>query len=625
MQAYADIDEDGRITLQTKLGPGEEFSDMVARSKKPSGARFQKTTKLWRYPLAVETCHKLRAVWGDDLKISIPLGAWYVEAAEARAEQAAKAAQTDAELTLLPQVAPALAATLRPDQRVGVAWVAAGYRGSGLLADQPGLGKTLEAIGGILEAGGGPTLIVCPKLSVKRVWQREWNRWAPDVPVYAARGTRVRRQRTIEQFDADPAETKVLIVVAEMLRIVEEPDPTDFEGKKMKFKGYQYPELFRGWSWVCVDESHRLFGSLTITKGNLMGKGLKRLGSKFNADRKLAITGTPFGRGGRVQGMFGTLHWLWPDEFTSFWRWAEDLFIVTDEEVYIKGGRGATRTTKRIGKLRKGGKKRFFKTLGPRVLRRTKAEVIKWLPPKQFVDVLCEMEGEQLKQYKQMSDEAEVVVPGGMIIANGVLAELTRAKQVANGALHLDSAGNVRFNSTPGGSCKLDMLMQMLDQRGITDGSAELKVIVASQFNELLYALEDRLQEAKIGYHMITGKTSDTKRDKAMEEFQEEGGHQIFLLNSKAGGVSVTLDAADEVHCLDELYNPEDQEQLEDRAHRASRNHQVTIYYYRSEGTIDEQIATNVEGKRQNQHDVLDGRRGVEYARSLIKYRAPAQ
>lgn len=616
MKALASV-EGNRIALATRLEDGDDFDDMKARCKAVSGARWSGSTKQWRYPLAVETCLALRKVWGDDLQVAVDLGTWYVEAAEARAVQAARAEQGDADLGLLPEVAPALAATLRPDQRVGVAWVAAGYRGGGLLADQPGLGKTLETIGGILEAGGGHVLIVCPKLSVRRVWEREWKRWAPDVPVYASRGTRARRQRIIDAYGNDPAETKVLIVVAEMLRIKEIPDPTDHTGKKKVFDGYQYPDLFHGWDWVAVDESHKLMGSLTIAKGNLAGKGLKDLGKV--AKRKLAITGTPFGRGGRVQGMFGTLHWLWPDEFTSFWRWAEELFVVEDEKVYIKGGRGATKTVKRIGKLRKGGKKGFFKTLGPRILRRTKAEVIEWLPPKQYVEVLCEMEGAQLKQYKELSDEAEVVTSNGVIMANGVLAEITRAKQVANGVLDRDEKdGSVFFT---GESCKLDMLMQLLEQRGILDGDGDLKLIVASQFNEFLARVEDRLSEAKVGYHIITGKTSDTKRDKAMEEFQSDGGHRVFLLNAKAGGVSVTLDAADEVHCLDELYNPEDQEQLEDRAHRASRNHQVTIYHYRSEGTIDEQIATNVEGKRQAQHAIMDGRRGLEYARELIRYR----
>jgi SNF2 family DNA or RNA helicase len=617
MKAHADI-ADGKLVLATDSRSGR-FEDLLAACKAVPGARWHKQTKTWRYPLAVETCHELRRVWGGGLSVSPALGAWYKQEAAGRAVQVARASQTDATLVRLPEVAPALASTLRPDQRVAVAWVASGYRNSGLLCDQPGLGKTLETIGGILESGTqGPVLIVCPKLSVKRVWQREWKKWAPDVRVYAARGTRQRRQKNIDMFHADPSPLKVLIVVAEMLRIKEEPDPSDYTGKKKIFVGYEYPELQRPWSWVVVDESHKLFGSLTVVKGNLAGKGVDRI----IADRKLAVTGTPFGKGGRLQGMFGTLKWLWPDEFTSFWRWAETYFEIEEEKVYIKGGRGQTRTTKKVGGLRKGSEEDFLNSFGPRLLRRTKAEVLPNLPPKQYIEVMCEMEGLQLQQYVMLSQEAEVPTPNGIIIANGVLAELTRAKQVANGALGIDPATEKVFFT--GDSGKLDVLMQMLEQRGILDGDGDLKVLVASQFNEFLSVVENRLQEAGVGYHIITGKTSDTKRDKAMEEFQNDGGHRVFLLNAKAGGVSVTLDAADEVHCLDELYNPEDQEQLEDRAHRASRNHQVRIYHYRTEGTIDEQIATNVEGKRQAQHAVLDGRRGLEYARELIRYRKPA-
>jgi len=105
-----------------------------------------------------------------------------------------------------------------------------------------------------------------------------------------------------------------------------------------------------------------------------------------------------------------------------------------------------------------------------------------------------------------------------------------------------------------------------------------------------------------------------------MDSFQDEGGPRVFVLNSKAGGLSINLDAADEVHCLDELDNPEDNEQLEDRAHRASRNHQVTILYYRTVGTYDTNVALSVEDKRLAQFEVLDGRRGLQDVRKWIKY-----
>jgi SNF2 family DNA or RNA helicase len=236
---------------------------------------------------------------------------------------------------------------------------------------------------------------------------------------------------------------------------------------------------------------------------------------------------------------------------------------------------------------------------------------------------MCELTPAQVRQYKTLDDDGEILTSDGVISADGVLALITRAKQLANGALTRDDEGHVHFTGESG---KIDTLFEMLEERGIVgDSGGDMKIIIASQFNELLAAVGDRLQKAKVGYHLMTGATSDSKRDKMMKEFQAEGGHRVFMLNSKAGGVSVTLDAADEVHALDEMWDPGDNEQLEDRVHRASRNHKVTIFHYIGEGTIDEKIAEDVEGKRFEQFRTLDGRRGLEYIRTMTKYSKPTE
>lgn len=580
--------------------------------KEVPGARWAKADRVWTYPRSVETCLSARKAFGDELVVDSELADWFRIENAARTAHTEMAAATDAELARLPLVAPALAATLRPDQRAGAAWVATGYRRAGLLADKPGLGKTLETIAGLLERYGDQpfeALVICPKVSVKNVWGREWARWAPQVVVYQARGTRAQREKVLAAYRADTTGQKVLVIVAEMTRIKERENAAT---GKPEFAGYEYPQLFdRPWDTIVVDESQKWMGSLTIVKGTLAGKGFKRLPLAAEG-HKLAVSATPFGKGGRVQGMFGTLHWLWPDEFTSFWRWAGTYFEI--EEQFI--GRG--KTAKRIVGLARGNtEEQFLKSFGPRIMRRTKEEVLKNLPPKQYVEVMCELVGAQKRQYAQLSRDAEVTTAGGMVVANGTLAEITRAKQVANGEINV-VGDRVQFTGVSG---KLDALEERLDARGILTGDGDTKVIIASQFNEFLTVVADWLTGKGVSYHVITGSTTDRRRDQAMDQFQGEGGPRVFLLNAKAGGVSITLDAADEVHCLDELWNPEDQEQLEDRAHRASRIHQVTIYHYRSEDTIDERIAEDVEAKRVQQHNVLDGRRGIEYARSMIRMR----
>lgn len=602
-----------RILIETS---GADWDHLLARCRSVGSGRFVRVPrKAWSYPLTAAMCHRLREVWGESLVINNDLASWYrVHAAEAL-EQAQLSRDVDATLVRLPTVAPLLAATLRPDQRVGVAWLAKPYRSAALLADEPGCGKTLEMIGGILEADlNGPILIACPRLSVRLVWARELKRWAPDESVHVARGTRAQRTRAIAEFMADTSPRKWLVTVAETLRIVEEfKDEQAALDNKKSFTGYEYPTLFDTyWAAVIVDESHKAFGSLTVVKGTLMGKGFKRL----ETERRYALTGTPFGKGGRLQGFFGTLHWMWPDEFTSFWRWAETNFEIEDKVIDRFG-----KTAKQIGELR-GGKSEetFLADLGPRILRRTKAEVLPWLPAKEYREVLCEMTPAQTKQYKALDRDGEFAAGDGVISADGVLAALTRGKQIADGAVVKDSDGKVKFNPTESG--KIDTLMQLLEQRGILDDSGSMKVIVASQFNEFLFAIQTRLD--KVTHHFIRGEVSDATRDKMVEEFQAFGGPRVLLLNAATGGVSITLDAADEMHMMDEMWDPGANTQLEDRIHRASRGAErmaATVLQYRSVGTIDTAIGEDVEAKRIAQHAVLDGRRGMDYLRTVIRYR----
>lgn len=80
-----------------------------------------------------------------------------------------------------------------------------------------------------------------------------------------------------------------------------------------------------------------------------------------------------------------------------------------------------------------------------------------------------------------------------------------------------------------------------------------------------------------------------------------------MLLNTKSGGVALTLDRADELVILDETFIPDDQEQVEDRIHRVSRIHNVIVHYVRSKGTIEETIAKKVQKREELQKQILDG------------------
>lgn len=615
--------------MKARLRGNRIAVEFVSRSdeahKQVRSGSWLKGTNEYSYPLSIAKCQEMRRAWGKDLHIERKLGDWYRAATAQRDQQAERAVATEAtSLPNLKRLAPDLLAFIGPDQRAAASWIAHAYNGAGILADEPGLGKTYSTIAGLYEMNPyGPILIVCPKISVKTVWQRHLagGPW----PVYAARGTRAQRQTVLDAFFADRTPTKVLIVVAEMLRAQGTLEKQGGgKGTRFRVTGFDYPELFGvTWTVAVLDESQKLLGALTITKGNLMSHGLRHLDvAPAPLGLRLMVSGTPFGRGGDVEGFFGHLHWGWPKEFSAFWRWADENFEVTEERVFIRGGHGATQMVRKVGKL-KGDKseEQFFKDLGPRVMRRTLEEVS---PAHRglrgYEEVICEMTDKQREQYAAFVADAEVAVEGGIITAVGSLAEMTRARQLANGVLRKEGEGkgSVRYTGESG---KLDAVMQRLEEMGLrgTPNPARRKVVIASQWNEYLRALCQRLDVEGTPYHLMTGSSSDVARDRMMDQFQAEGGPRLFIMNGRAGGFSITLDAADFLFQLDEMFPPEANEQLHRRIFRRSRVHEARVVYFRSEDSIDVNIAGDVAATLAEQLKVLDARRGLSVTRELMR------
>lgn len=644
---------DGRVWVRTR----GDFDAMLAASKAVTGGRFSRVpSPHWSYPLSVETCHALRRAFGDALTIQPRLAQWYRAAAKRNAAHTRLGRADDAPLPHLSAAYPGFADWLRPYQRAGALWAAQGYRGGGVVADMPGVGKTGEVLAALVEGDvRGPVLVLCPKASVKAVWGRHLRELLPDVPRYGLYGTRKRREtqlaRFAEDLRQDPHVLRIVVAVAETLRVeMGRPCLTreggrvpgicprgeahrrnhvakDVDKKHYVPVGFQFPDIFDktllggGWAGIVIDESHKLLGSLSVVRGNLMGRGLKLLPERQVFRR--ALSGTPFGKGGRVEGLFGTLHWLWPDEYSSYWRWVGEKFEVEEKRINRKGDtakkiiglKGLPATASAEVELQVI--ETFLQELGPRILRRTKAEVLPALEPKRYVEVVCGMTPLQRAQYAAMALYAEVDTSGGPLMANGALALLTRARQMANGAVTMRGD---KLTFLPDGG-KLERLEEALEERGIVDGAPGTKLVIASAFNEYLDTLADWLREKGVGFLRYDGRLSQRARDMTQAAWQSETvvrENRVLLLNATAGGLSIDLDAADEMHIMDELPDPGANEQLEDRLHRASRNHSVTIFYYRTEGTYDYERAHNVEYRRRAQHAILDGSRGMVYVRDML-------
>ena len=620
LRVVLDLDVEGNRILAVA-----GYHDGDPEKYRQAGGRWNAKDKYWHFPATMETCRALRRVFNDRLAIQPTLWKWANEQKEAEDRLKALAESGSATLVAVPAIAPQLDEAMgnRTYQQVAARFIA--EAGSCLIADEPGLGKTLEAMAGLMEAGlwRGPILVAAPLTSLRTVWERELARFAPDalvtvaVPSYRdnaeARAALIQRWYDLMMADTDWEFAHVLVVNPEMLRPVKigESEPYHDEVNGGMTTDPIYAERFpllvaQSWQAVILDESHRyLSGVRSKQNVTLMGGAML----KINARLKVALSGTPMR--GKPKNLWGTLHWLRPDMYTSYWRWAEHYLVVEND-----------RYGKKVGDIREGAEADLYKSLDGIMLRRTKREVVKELPPKQYIDMWCEMPTIQKKQYDSMAKQAFAELGDEQITALGVLAIMTRLKQMATSTWAPRPSGKPESYMHPKTSGKTAIIEQMLIERGIagSDREGSDKIVITSQYTEVIDSLGDYLHSIKVDFLKITGAVNERERVRATNLFQSEGGPRVMLMNTKAGGVSITLDAyCSELVEIDETWVPDDQEQVEDRIHRVSRIHQVTIYRLTTLGTIDERIRAITEDKDMIQKTILDGRRGVNFAKLLIE------
>lgn len=606
----------------------------VTKIKRIPGSRFNRTVAEdphWRIAIDIDLCHQMREQFGNDLVISPALRRW-ARMKKVENEQLTTLALTDsATLDILHEKLPALAEAIHlgphgrhmsPAERKKALAGPGSFQAadtkflatssSPMNCNQPGLGKTLETIAAVFEGGTevGPKLVVAPLTSLETVWDDHLRAWQ-DQPVLLAppdrAGRQVAVQRALEMAQA--GESFWLVINPAMIQYKNDFQRCDHHAADKRAKvgdmkichlcqpklTAMFPELFEiEWSTLVLDEFHKMGLGNPAT---LTYKAMCDVKSK----KRIALSGTPMG--GKAIKMFGVLSFLFPDEFTSKWRFADQWLEVTDT------GYGKT-----IGDIKRGKEEDFYKMLSRYMIRRTKEECLPWLPAKQYVELYIPMLPAQKSQYDEFAAEAEIRIDEEQMTATSILAEYTRLKQFATAKqtiLGRDKDGKVLVKPTID-SNKLSYVIDLLEERGIRpgeDAEGDEQVVIFSQFSQVVDMLCDHLEEKGYPAARITGGVGPKERTALQRDFQKEGGLRVMCMTTTAGGVAITLDRASTVIFLDETWNPDDQEQAEDRCHRGSRIHQVTIYYLRSKDTIEEYIETKVKNKKSINRDILDLRR----------------
>lgn len=624
---------DGKCSVKGRICVRFAFSkSLLAQIKKIPGSSYvKKTPKHWHVPQDMETCRLLRQEFGDELEVGPNLKNWAQGQLRVEGKMASIAKKESANLTRLPFVLPQLyeAVHLGPlgrhmteEERQDALLGPGSYQCADVefLAESPGplngneqgTGKTIEWIASLWEAGieEGDHLIICPKAAADATWEPELEKWQEecldDVGIFmCVQDKKEERQEVIDAWLSSDKPVRWVVVNPHMLmlrkdntressitlRVTGKKEETAcYCGKKAKAHEHYvtpFPELYEyEWRTVCIDEAHK---GVVRNHKSLTFKSVTRLKV---SDKKCCMSGTPMKKLGGAD-LWGMLHYLHPEQFTSYWQFADSFYEVTDN------GFG-----KKVGLLREERQEAMFRLVSPYLLRRTKKECAPWLPEKLYVDVPVHMTARQRQQYERMERDAFLNVGTNELSASATLDKIVRLKQFANSHCKIDHDGKLIPIESP----KIDAMMAKMEECGLFEQGEQSPHLVFSQSRRMCNLIYERLVAAGLRVGAISGGTKN--RRKLREDFQS-GKYDVLVIVTTAGGVSLTLDRADYVHLIDEMWSPDDDEQAEDRAHRVSRIHQVTVFIYRSVGTIDEDIAVSKADKKESHEIILDVRRRI--------------
>jgi hypothetical protein len=458
-----------------------------------------------------------------------------------------------------PMMPQGLSATLRPYQRLGLAWLQflQALGAGGILADDMGLGKTITTLAFLLarkeQEGPAPSLVVCPT-SVTTNWVSEAARFAPDLRV------RLHHGPTRERGAGPLADADIVVTTYALLRRDVE------ELAAVRFR------------CVVLDEAQNIKNADSATT---------RAAGRLDASMRLALSGTP---------MENRLGELW-----SLASFANPGILGTARAFETRFERpiATDRRSPLAAELRA--------IVRPFLLRRTKSEVLRELPPKTEIDRIVTMTAEGKRMYDALAHAlrasvARDIEKRGGLASLSVFTALTRLRQMACDSRLVDP----RLVQGGAVSAKREAFLELVREL-VAEGR---RALVFSQFVELLTLWRRDLDAEKIPYEYLDGRT--TKRDLVVARFQE-GTAPLFLISLKAGGAGLNLTAADTVIHCDPWWNPAVEDQATDRAHRIGQEKPITVVRLVARGTIEEKILALKDKKRELTRAVIgDDARALE-------------
>jgi SNF2 family DNA or RNA helicase len=450
-------------------------------------------------------------------------------------------------------VSKKIKATLRDYQQQGLAWlqVLDEVSWGACLADDMGLGKTLQTIAFIQylkeKYKKGTQLIICPTSLIYN-WESELIKFAPHLTFMIHYGnSRSNIQEMYNTYD-------IIITTYGTLR----SDIATFA--KID------------WQYIVLDESQAIKNPVALTT-----KAVQLL----KAQNRIALSGTPLQN--NTFDLYAQFQFLNPGLLGS-----AELFKNTFANPIDKNNDA-------------DASKQLKQMLYPFILRRTKEQVATELPAKIESILWCEMDAKQLKVYDDYKNHYRDILlkkidevgmaKAGIYVIEGLL----RLRQICDSP---QLVKNEKVTTTS--SIKTQELL-----RELKENTGQNKVLVFSQFVEMLSLLKDALDAEGITYCYLDGSTSAQHRKEAVQEFQTNNDKKIFLMSIKAGGVGLNLTQANYVYIVDPWWNPAVEQQAIDRTHRIGQKNQIFAYRMICKNTVEEKIIALQQKKKQVADDLI--------------------
>ena len=440
-----------------------------------------------------------------------------------------------------------LSLKLRDYQKEGDRWLfnLSYYRLSGILADDMGLGKSLEVITLLKSCKTkNPNLIVAPA-SLTFNWYNEFKKWTPTLDVMLITGNSATRESLIKQIK--PGQTVI----------------TSYDYLKRDIEIYKT----MAFHFMIIDEAQAIKNYQT--KNSEAVKEIRSV-SRF------AITGTPIENS--LADLWSIFDFCLPGYLKSYESFKNEY------EVNIVKNHDQEALSK------------LNHQIAPFILRRTKNDVLRELPAKFEQVIYAPMSEEQEKVYNATLLQArDKIIQTGGENKMYIFSMLTRLRQICcHPSLYIDSYA--------GDSAKLNLLQTIV----YDSIQSNHRVLIFSQFTSMLDLLDGALTEMEVKHFKLTGNTPSEERFRLVDEFNKNTDIKVFLISLKAGGTGLNLVGADTVIHYDPWWNFSAENQASDRVHRIGQKNNVQIIKMITKDSIEEKIL-ELQNKKKDLFDKVVG------------------